>query len=149
MHFTVRSPLSRVANDRFTPIPSSPDIPDYLIDLTLHFVDENDPFNAFVLHLPYDALADELISESLPDDMRDAILAFKSEHYVLELQKESELAAGDFDSARNCRDRQDALAKSIAKQIDGIQFLATPQLVNTALASLGFDTDSLPSQNSR
>lgn len=143
----IQRALSRIENDRYTPIRSSPEIPDYLIDLTRRFENDDHPFNSFVLHLPYDALPDELISQSLPEDVRDSILTLKSEHHSLQLQKEAEIAKAIFDNARDYRDRQEKLAHSISKLIDGIQFLATPTLINRALVSLGFDADALPLQN--
>ena len=139
--------LKRIADDCYTPALSSPEISAFLDDLSGRFSNDKHPFNSFVLDLSADALMNELIAQSLPNDKRDAIMALRTEHHELQRQKESEIAKQVFDYARDYRDRQDELAIALAELIEGVELRITPAVVGRAMVALGFDASLLPPQN--
>ena len=131
--------VTRVSEDPFTPIPTSPEVADYLVDLAERYPEDDSALSRFVIYLDRHAIGDELISQSLPDDIRGAVLSFKAEYHDLQVRMESELATGNWDHVRDYRGRQRSIADAISNLTTGIRFLATPELVESALASLGFD----------
>ena len=117
----------------------SPDIPDYLIDLTIEHPDDGSEFSKFVISLPYDAIHNELLCQILPEKLRQTILDRRTRHEELQNKKITEIAEHNFENARDYRDRQEQLALSIRELIAGQELLVTPTLIASVLKRLGYN----------
>ncbi len=135
----IQRALTKVQNDRFTPAVLSPEIPDYLIDLTIKHPDDGSGFSKFVISLPYDAIHNELLRQVLPENLRQTILDRRSEHEQMQNKKETEIAEHNFENARDYRDRQERIALSIRELIAGQELLVTSTLIACVLNTLGYN----------
>ena len=135
----IQRALTRVENDRFTPAVLSPQIPDYLIDLTVKHPNDGSEFSKFVISLEYDAIANELLRLLLPDTIRQSVLDWRIDHDELQNRKETEIAESNFDNARDYRDRQEQLALKIRESTTDQELIVTPQLIDSVLKSLGYN----------
>jgi hypothetical protein len=138
---SIQRALAKVQNDPFTPAALSREIPDYLIDLTLAYPDNDSEFSKFVLTLTYDALEQELLRQILPDNLRQSIADWRKEHEDLQIKKENEVAEHNFENARDYRDRQLQLTQSIRQLIASQKLEVTPTHIASALKALGFKNE--------
>ena len=138
----IQRAIDRLEDDRFTPARKSPEVADYLIDLSQpHTDDASDDasgFADFVDSLPYDSIHTELLRQILPDAIRERITSARNEHDLLQAQKETEIADGKFENARDYRDRQDLAARSINALTAGIDLNVTPNHIRDTLDALGW-----------
>jgi hypothetical protein len=130
--------LTKIENDRFTPAVLSPEISDYLIHLKVQHPNDDSEFSKFVIWLPYDAIQNELLKQLLPENLRQTILECRKEHDELQIKKETEIAASNFDNAREYRDRQEQLALQIRGAIANQERVVTPKLIDSVLKLLGY-----------
>ena len=135
----IQRALTKVESDRFTPAALSPEITDYLIDLTVKHPKDGSEFSKFVISLPYDAIENELLKQVLPDNLRQQIFDRRTQHERLQIKKENDIVDGNFDKAAQCRDQQDEIARSIRELISDREFTITPTLVDSVLRSLGYN----------
>ena len=135
----IQRAVARVENDRFTPAELSPQISDYLIDLTIKYPNDGSEFANFLVSLPRDAIENELLRQILPEPIRQTTLDHRTKHDQFQSQQETEIANGHFDNARDYRDRQEQLALSIRELIADQQLIITPQLIDSVLKKLGYD----------
>ncbi len=135
----IQRAVARVENDRFTPAELSPQISDYLIDLTIKYPNDGSEFANFLVSLPRDAIENELLRQILPEPIRQTTLDHRTKHDQFQSQQENEIANGHFDNARDYRDRQEQLALSIRELIADQQLIITPQLIDSVLKKLGYD----------
>jgi hypothetical protein len=135
----IQRALARVENDRFTPAVLSPQIPDYLIDLTVKNPNECSELSKFVTSLSYDAIENELLRQILPENLKQTILDYRAEQEALQIKKEDDILEGDFDSAAERRDQQERIWLSIRNLIVGQELIVTPNLIDSVLKSLGYN----------
>jgi hypothetical protein len=131
----IQRALARVENDRLSPAILSPEITDYLIDLTIQHRDDGPEFSKFVMLLPFDAMQNAILNQLLPQ----AILDYRAEHEQLQMKKENRVSEYDFEGARDCLDQQNRIRQSISGALAGQQLVVTPKLIDSALRSLGYN----------
>jgi hypothetical protein len=141
----IQRALLRIQSDRLTPAAHSAEISDYLIDRTLEHSEDRSEFTRFVTSLPDNAIENELLRLILPDDVRQTIFNYRAEHETLQRKKESEIGKQNFNSARDCRDRQEIIAISIRELTSGQKLVVTPAIVTSALNALGLKKDNAAS----
>lgn len=134
----IQRALARVENDRFTPAVLSPEITEYLIDLTVKHPHDGSEFSNLVLRLPYDGIENELLRQIIPEHLRQTILENRTEHEELQIKKETEISHQRFDNAADYRDRQERIAVSIRNMIANQELTVTPKLIDATLRSLGY-----------
>jgi hypothetical protein len=134
----IQRALSKIQIDSLTPVVLSPEISDYLIDLTLAPPQDAFEFIKFVIDLKGDALEQELLRQIVPESLKQSIVDWRKEHEDLQIKKEQEIAEQNFDNARDDRDRQLQLTQSIRQLIASQTLEATPTHIASALKALGF-----------
>ena len=134
----IQRALTKVECDQFTPVVLSPEISDYLIDLTVQYPDDASQFSKFVISLPYDAIENELKKQVLPENLRQMVHDYQFEHESLQIKKENYIVDHSFDQATKCRDQQYVIARSIREVVADQELTITPVLVDSVLRSLGF-----------
>lgn len=134
----IQRAIDRLEGDRFTPARKSPEVADYLIGLSQTHTDDASGFADFVVSLPYDSIHTELLRQILPDAIRERITSARNEHDLLQAQKETEIADGKFENARDYRDRQDLAARSINALTAGVDLNVTPNHIRDTLDALGW-----------
>lgn len=134
---SIQRAIAKVKNDRFTPATLSPQLSDYLIDLTIKHPADGSEFSKFVISLPHDAIEKEILRQILPANVKQLILDHRAQYEKLQIKKESEIAAHNFGNACAYRDQQEQLVKSVRKMIADQELVITPQLIDSALKTLG------------
>ncbi|MBX3414720.1 MAG: hypothetical protein KF708_18675 [Pirellulales bacterium] len=134
----IQRALREVECDRFTPAVLSPEIADYLIDLTHRYPIDDSEFSRFVITLSYNAIRDELLNQILPASIGQQIRDYRAEYEALQIRMENDVAQSNFDEARQYRDRQQVIETSIRELIAGADFTITLALVESVLRSLAF-----------
>jgi hypothetical protein len=135
--YCIQRALTKVERDRFTPAVLSAEISDYLIDLTVRYPADGSEFSKFVLSLPRHAIEIELKKQILPENLRQTILDYRTEHESLQIEWEHHIVEHRFDQAANCRDQQDAIVRSARELVAGQELTITPALVDSVLRALG------------
>lgn len=133
----IQNALMKVNNDRFTPAALSPRLTDYLIDLTVKYPQDLSSFSKFVISLPGGAIEQELLRQVIPLEHRQRIEDGRLEHERLALMKEHAIEQADLDKARDCRDQQEQVWRSIQALIAGAELIVTPETIESSLESLG------------